>query len=207
MLPVVPLAHRLLAALCLLLAALVASPSFAGEPSDGFPIIAGGREAEIRALIAPHAMDREIAPGATLASIAISATTIRFLVKGPSGATATLRLEHPGRAPSAERTASFALHREIAPAQAGAGLSAATLDPLASALRDNDKGAFWPEARPVDRTEPARSLPGSAPGTLKVEERSTRWELTLRRKLLLAGLVASLVVVLGDRLRRRPAAG
>jgi hypothetical protein len=100
MLPVVPLAHRLLAVarrICLLRAALVASPSFAGEPERWLPDHRGrARGRDSRALIAPHAMDREIAPGATLASIAISATTIRFLVKGPSGATATLRLEHPG---------------------------------------------------------------------------------------------------------------
>ncbi|MEO7330199.1 MAG: hypothetical protein ABI193_16610, partial [Minicystis sp.] len=186
---------------------LLASPARAGGPGDGFPIVQSGREADIRALVVPHALLKEVRPGWTLAGIAIGATTIRFVVKGPGETTATLRLEHPDRAPSKERSASFALHRE---SHAEAGVEPPPLDVLDSlvlAILHNDKGNFWPAAKPIAPAENKPAGAGTGQGSLKVEERSARWELTLRRKLLLGGLGAALILLLVDRLRLRAKVG
>ncbi|MEP7125170.1 MAG: hypothetical protein ABJE95_29840 [Byssovorax sp.] len=197
-------AQRLFVAFCLaLLAWLPARAARADDPGDGLPIVASGREAEIQALVAPLAMGKEIGPGWSLSDITIGATAIRFVARGPGGATATLRLENPERAPSPERTGSFSLHRETSAGSAGGLPPQSVLDPLAAAVRTNDTGHFWPAPRPI------------APGPHNVAPRSSRqaetpparWEPTLRRKLLLAGLGAALLYLVIDRLRaRRPAA-
>jgi len=201
---VLAVARRIVVALGLaLVALLLASPARAGDPGDGLPIVESGREALIQGLAAPHLLQKELGPGWTFASIAISATTIRFVVKGPGAATATLRLEHPDRAPSKERTASFALHREVH-AEGGAEPPALTvLDPLVVAVSHNDTGHFWPAARPIAPPGDRPADAGTGQGSLKVEEKSTRWELTLKRKLLLGGLGAALLLLLVDRLRLR----
>jgi hypothetical protein len=200
---VLPAARVLLAVALAFVVLLVPARARAEDPGDGLPIVTSGREAEIQSLAAPYALQKAIAPGWTFADIAISATTIRFIARGPGSATATLRLEHPDRAPSGERTASFALHRETSAGGAGEPPSPGVLDPLAVAVRANDTGRFWPAPRPI---APGRGQAGGA-GSRKVVEVSPRWELTLRRKLLIGGLVASLLLLLVSRLRAGTAAG
>lgn len=188
--------------------ALLLVPSFAraGEAGDGMPIVASGREADIQALAAPNALSKEISPGWTFADIAISATAIRFIARGPGAATATLRLEYPERAPSPERTASFALHRETSAGGAGEAPPQTILDPLALAVLTNDKGHFWPAAKPVDLAQGKPGDTASSVGSRRGEVTETRWVLTLRRKLLIGGLAASLLLLFADRLRKKPAA-
>jgi hypothetical protein len=194
-------AARLLFVLCLALTALLATRAArADDPGDGLPIVASGREAEIQALVAPYALQKnELQPGWHLENIAIDATAIRFVAQGPGAATATLRLDHPDRAPSAERTASFALHRETSAGGGGDAPAPSVLDPLVVAIRKNDTGHFWPPPRPI---APGQGK-GAEVGSRRADTRPPRWELTLRRKLLLGGLVASLLFLLVDRLRSR----
>lgn len=200
-------ARRLLLALAFALAALLLPASArAGDPGDGLPIVASGREADIQALAAPFALQKELSPGWIFSGISISATAIRFVLKGPGAATATLRLEHPDRAPSPERTASFALHRESSAGGPGEAPALTILDPLALAVKHNDGGHFWPAPRPVAQGQGKAGNGDAAPASLKMEEASTRWELTLRRKVLLGGLAAALLFLLADRLRPRRAA-
>ena len=124
------------------------------------------------------------------------------MVKGPGAATATLSLEHPDRAPSPERTASFALHRESSAGGPGEAPPLTILDPLALAVKHNDGGHFWPAPRPVAQGQGKTANGDAAPASLKVEEGSTRWELTLRRKVLLGGLAAALLFLLSNFLER-----
>ncbi|MFO0759299.1 MAG: hypothetical protein U0359_22595 [Byssovorax sp.] len=189
-------------ALALLLAASLPARRAAAEPEGPLPIIESGRDAEIRALTAPLTLDHEVSPGWTLAGISITPTAILFLERGPGAATATLRLEHPDRAPSPEHTASFALHREAKPGPDGKIPALTTLDPLATAVRENDHGTFW---RSAPRIAPAPASTAAVPGTssLTVVEQPLRWEVTGKRKALLGGLGASLLLLGGDALLRR----
>lgn len=134
-------------------AALVAVSLFLGAlfwtryvRAEALPVIAAGREAEIVALARPYAGDDvAVVPGWKLGNIAVEPHTIKFHLLGPGGRKATLRLEHPSTTPSpSESTASFALRREGDP---GADAQAA-LTALASAVRANDKGSFWPAKPP-----------------------------------------------------------
>lgn len=198
-----PSAARLLLALCLAITALLVAPAArADDPRDALPIVASGREAEIQALVAPYALQKELQPGWILANIAIDATAIRFVAQGPGAATATLRLDHPDRTPSAERTPSFALHRETSSGGVGDPPPESVLEPLVVAIRRNDTGHFWPAPRPI----PAGQGKASDVGSRQVDTRPSRWELTLRRKLLLGGLGAALLWLLVDRARSRASA-
>jgi hypothetical protein len=113
---------------------------------DGMPVIAGGRELDILALIRPWTMGQEVAPGWVLAGIGIDATRIRYLLRSADGGERTLVLEFPGRVPDAvETTKSFALVREPAGTPPPAP---DPLDVLAAAVARNDSGGFWPAAPP-----------------------------------------------------------
>lgn len=130
-----------------------------GPPSDGLPVIAGGREQEVVALLRPYGVGSEVAPGWVLWGVSIEADRIRCVLAGPGQQTRTLILTHPGRAPAGSaRSRSFALLREAPP---GAAPAPDPLDVLAAAVEQNDASDFWPPDAPDETTRDAGS--GSAP--------------------------------------------
>lgn len=105
------------------------------------PVIPPEREAEVQALLRPHQLGDEVAPGWWLQSIAIDKATVRVVLVGPEGARAELALDHPDYAPPGSRPSpSFALSTPARPPG-----SDAALDALHAALARNDDGRFWAE--------------------------------------------------------------
>jgi hypothetical protein len=103
------------------------------------PVIVAGREDEILALLAPHALGDELVPGWTLHSFTIDVATIHLWVAGPDQRFAQVDLDHPdyGRA-RARELPSFALAVIAEP-----GGSEAAVAELIATLERNDSGAFW----------------------------------------------------------------
>lgn len=103
------------------------------------PVIVPGREQEILALLAPHALGDEIAPGWTLHSFEIDVGTIELRVAGPDDTYAELTLDHPEHGPRRARPIrGFAL--TIVDQPAG---SEAAIAELITTLERNDDGSFW----------------------------------------------------------------
>jgi len=103
-----------------------------GAAAQDVPVIESGRDAEVQALFAPHALGDEI-EGARFMSIAIDVDRITLGVdRGEVRWEAVLRHpEHPEA--GARETASFAITSAEDPA----------LEALLGALEDNDEGRFW----------------------------------------------------------------
>lgn len=103
------------------------------------PVIPPGREGEILALLDPHALGAELAPGWTLHSFSIERATINLWLDGPDQAFAHLTLDHPDYGPrGAQRLEGFALTIVEQPA----GSEAAVAE-LVATLERNDHGEFW----------------------------------------------------------------
>lgn len=140
-----------------------ANPPPRGDP-DPFPHIPPGRERQVVKLLAPFAPGAPLAESWSIGDVALAGDAIRIALTGPAGATATLRLEHPGRAPAAPwSTASFAATLE-SPAPSDPALSAATAA-LVAAITANDAGAFWPPVapRPPPPPDPTPLAPPEPP--------------------------------------------
>ena len=83
----------------MLLIVLVPRLASASPPAaDSQPVITPGREEEILALFAPHAVGAELVPGWTLHSFSIEVSTISVWVAGPEDTYANLALDHPDNA-------------------------------------------------------------------------------------------------------------
>lgn len=110
-----------------------------GSTAAARPVIPPEREDEIQALLLPHRLGDELAPGWRLRAIAIDLATIHVQLRGPADALAELTLDHPDYAPPRARaTGSFALWVTAAPRG-----SEPALDELVAALERNDDGRFW----------------------------------------------------------------
>lgn len=131
----------------------------AGASAQG-PIIGPGREEEVTALLAPHALGEEVADGWTLHAIRIGAHRITVSLRAADGAEARLELAHPEHAPDASaRAPSFAVLQPDDPASAAARAA------LLRALRANDDGTFWdepPVLAPGGPREPSGERAGPA---------------------------------------------
>jgi hypothetical protein len=103
------------------------------------PIIQPGREHEIIALLDPHALGDELAPGWTLHSFSIHTGTIDLWIAGPDDAHAHLTLDHLDYGPpDAQRLEGFAL----AIVEQPPGSEAAVAE-LVATIERNDHGQFW----------------------------------------------------------------
>jgi len=149
-------ASILLAALLLLVCVI---PAAAARP-----VIPPEREDEVQALLRPHRLGEELAPGWVLRSIAIELATIRVRVIGPGEALAELALDHPDYAPPGSRPlGSFALSLTATPHG-----SEPALAELVAALERNDDGHFWPVHGAIAPDgEPELRFSGSLPGWAK----------------------------------------
>jgi hypothetical protein len=135
-------------------------------------VIEGGREADVLGLVQPFAPEADVVPGAPLSAIRIDRTAIVYVVGAAGGPTASLELRHPkdDGPPTRERSASFALRRQVADG-APPELTAA-LDALAQAVVRNDGGGFWRSVgydAPKDAALTAREtgvVPDGLPGAL-----------------------------------------
>ena len=124
------------------------------------PVIPPGREDEILALLDPHKLGDELAPGWTLHSFSIDSGTIHFWVAGPDGAFAQLSLDHPEHAPpNSRQLEGFALAIVGEPA----GSEAAVAE-LTATIERNDDGDFW--KRDVFYADEARQYPYREMGLL-----------------------------------------
>jgi hypothetical protein len=118
-----------------LLVLLCARPAAAARP-----VIPPEREDEIQALLLPHRLGDELAPGWVLRSIAIDLATIRVRAVGPDEQLAELTLDHPDYGPPGSRMVkSFAL-LAIEPPPG----SEPALAEIVAAIERNDDGRFWP---------------------------------------------------------------
>jgi hypothetical protein len=105
------------------------------------PVIEPGREDEVVALLAPHALGDALAPGWTLHSFDIRDSTIEVWIAGPGAVFAHIALDHPDFAPAgARRLTGFAL----TVGQQPVGSEAAVAE-LVSTIEHNDDGSFWRE--------------------------------------------------------------
>jgi hypothetical protein len=103
------------------------------------PVIPPGREDEIIALLEPHALGDELAPGWTLHSFSIDTGTVNLWIAGPDDAHAHLSLDHLDYGPpGAQRLKGFAL----AIVEQPSGSEAAVAE-LVATLERNDHGQFW----------------------------------------------------------------
>lgn len=172
-----------IAALCFALAASALAPASAraadppppavsaqrdrpapGLDPDPFPHIPPGRERQVVKLLAPFAPGAPLAESWSIGDVALAGDAIRIALAGPASATATLVLEHPGRAPAAPwSTANFAatLESPVPPDPALARATAALL----AAITANDAGTFWPPVapRPPPPAEPTPLAPPEPP--------------------------------------------
>jgi hypothetical protein len=141
--------HRLgllgpLALMLVLIGLLLPRPATASRP-----VIPQGREDEILALLEPHALQDELAPGWTLHSFSIDVATIHLWIAGPDRTYAHLTLDHPDhRPPDARPLRGFALGIVEQPP----GSEAAVAE-LVAALERNDDGQFW-RVHSVDADDP-----------------------------------------------------
>ncbi|HMR05883.1 MAG TPA: hypothetical protein PKA88_08895 [Polyangiaceae bacterium] len=143
---------------CRLLPQCAALALLAQRALAAAPVIAAGREKEVMALFAPFALGAAVTPEMKLWNVRVAPEHITVELTG--AATATLRLEHPERSQSSERSKSFAFQRDAA-AASGAGKIAA--DALVASVRGNDAGDFWddaPEPAPMTEAPQAASQQG-----------------------------------------------
>ncbi len=131
------------------------------RPAEARPVIPPERENEVQALLAPHRLGDELAPGWRLHSIAIERATIRVWIAGPHERFGELTLDHPDHAPpGAELRRSFALLVIQRPSG-----SEAALAELGAALERNDDGRFWASHGAVaGRGEPDSRFPSGVLG-------------------------------------------
>ena len=115
----------------------------------GRHVIEAGREAEVVALFAPHALGAPITQTWRLAGVSVQRDHILATVEGPEGSRAGLRLDHLDAARGDVRTRSFALTREGDDPQADPALRA-----LEDAVRRNDVRPFWHQREQLDVPEP-----------------------------------------------------
>ena len=114
----------------------------ASASAQAVPIIEAGREAEVQALFAPHALGREVS-GWRFQSLQIEPQEIRAGVVRPGdeeGALREVRLIYRGSVAQrpARSTASFDAHFVGDPGPARPALRA-----LLDAVAENDEGGFW----------------------------------------------------------------
>jgi hypothetical protein len=103
------------------------------------PVIPPEREDEIEALLDPHRLGDELAPGWTLHSLSIDIATIHIWVAGPDQQFGEVTLDHPDYAPPGSRPVqSFALEVVEQPSGSEPAIAA-----LSEALERNDDGEFW----------------------------------------------------------------
>lgn len=103
------------------------------------PVIPPGREDQILALLDPHALGDELAPGWRLHSFTIEIATIHLWIAGPDDDFAHLTLDHPDHGPKgARRLPGFMLAIVAQPS----GSEAAVAE-LTAAIVRNDDGRFW----------------------------------------------------------------
>lgn len=187
-------AFALALALWLALPPSAAVATEAGRPTRA--IVEAGRERDVLALVAPHAIGAEVAGGWRLSDVEVNPESLRFVLRAPSGARAALVLQHPARAGD---EAVVAETRSFRAQLVGAGAPGATaaLQTLLGAVRRNDDGGFW-------RTEALPETPlGAVLESSWFVGGAGRW---LFDGLLLGALtLALLFALLGRQLRAVPA--
>ncbi|MFO7565778.1 MAG: hypothetical protein R6X02_24255 [Enhygromyxa sp.] len=143
-----PLRSGALALLLVLLCMLIPRPADASRP-----VIPEGSEGQVLALLEPHELGDELAPGWRLHSFSIEIATIHLWIAGPAGpdqAYAHLTLDHPDYGPKQARPLEgFALAIVTQPPG-----SAAAVAELAATIERNDHGQFW-RTHSVYADEPA----------------------------------------------------
>jgi hypothetical protein len=153
------------------------------------PVIVPGREDEILALLAPHELGAELAPGWTLHSFSIDVATIHLWIAGSDERFARVVLEHPDAgSDGARELPSFAL--VVAAEPAG---SEAALAELIATLERNDTGEFWQRSRVQVEN------PRGPPRAVLIWERVQAW--AGDGLLLLVGLTALLLTLVHHKLR------
>lgn len=181
-------ACRLLVVTALL---LVAVPGAAlGKTS----VIEPGREQEVLALFAPHALQAEVADGFRLMNVAIRPVEIVVELRHADGTSAHIRLVNAADVDAAERSASFSVLRDE---RATTGDARFAADRLVRALVHNDRGDFW-------RVEVAGD---PRPGPAGQRERELPRGLSLGIPLGIAALTMAGMLLMARRKQRREEGG
>jgi hypothetical protein len=128
------------------------------------PVIPPEREDEIEALLRPHRLGDELAPGWTLHSLSIEIATVHLWVAGPDQQFGQLTLDHPDYGPpGSQPIKSFAV--TVTEQPSGSEPAIATLK---EALERNDDGQFWAVHGAVaEDGEPNSRFSDTMPGWLK----------------------------------------
>lgn len=128
------------------------------------PVIPPEREDEIEALMHPHRLGDELAPGWTLHSLSIDLATIRLWIAGPDQQFGQVTLDHPDYGPvGSRRLGSFAFMIVEQPSG-----SAPAVEALREALQRNDDGQFWEvHATVAEDGEPHSRFSDTTRGWLK----------------------------------------